>query len=404
MTSFCERVHQVPEILHPPDDALVAMDEDVYEEILQKKGIYWNPKEEPDDSDEELLAELSSDEEMNRQEMGLRRDFAAGKVRWYGDWWKDMWAFQRNQHPVIAMCCSHPNFPVSRIEFYWIFGVNVIFTLAMSTLAIDSSICVACNVGCGTGVSECYFDTLSTMNSTHSTAPDLSGQLSTTSTTLDMADMSGANGDPLPDGHGFRLTTGNEKYAGMKELDGLKESPSSDWCCFSERIGLNAMTAWFWDNGAKSGGKTLFCMVSGILYMIVFFNLMQCNGAQNKHFKERHKAEQFGHIAAGVVSLAILCGFLPPAFIYLHRQGLFLDMILLVIKSKLIGWCGVFFVKVFLFSVCHTKNLKQEQQAAKFYVTEQDFQEYADGKVTPRPPNQSISAKKMARDMEVAIE
>lgn len=71
--------------------------------------------------------------EYSEAELKLRKDMAANKIVWYGEYWKDFWCFTRNTNPILALCYSHPLHPISRKERIVITVLQIVFIMMVSS-------------------------------------------------------------------------------------------------------------------------------------------------------------------------------------------------------------------------------------------------------------------------------
>merc|ERR1712187_961919 len=86
----------------------------------------------------------------------------------------------------------------------------------------------------------------------------------------------------------------------MWEASDVTYPPPVRWCCWCERVGL----IWF-EKNLYFGGM-IYCIIWGILYMIVFFQLMQCTAVQGKSNHTRKRWEFVGHLIVGILGLMII--------------------------------------------------------------------------------------------------
>lgn len=343
---FEEQGELVGDVLH--DDEFGPMSVRTYHAILFLDLDRHQSLTSSDDSS----SGLDSDKEFTEEELYLRRDFANGKVCWYGRYWKDHWAFQRNNHPVLAMLYSHPCFPVSRISFYVIFGFNLFFTLAMSSLATHQQVCVSCNLSCANQQNgSCYLETMHTI--THSGL-----------NTFEHFDSNVTDSDIiswLP--QHMQIQTAN--------------APHRFLCCLGQRLGMAWFIEEFWAQlPTYSLGAQVYCVLVNILYMVVFFQLLQCFPVQSKGYKVRCTFEIAGHAVAYFLQFVLFVTLFPIIFIYLVQNQLATIMLFSVVSSKLGSWIGVFFVKMALFHILYSMQAANDAQQRRFYVTAQDFQKY----------------------------
>jgi len=63
---------------------------------------------------------------LTQAELFLRCDMAANKAAWTGSMLQDLWLWTKNTNPLIALCASHKVHPVSRLERYYIFFLQVL--------------------------------------------------------------------------------------------------------------------------------------------------------------------------------------------------------------------------------------------------------------------------------------
>jgi len=89
-----------------------------------------------------------SGETYSSAQIMLRRDMAANKVLWYGDYFADLWCFSRNVNPILALFYSHPLHTVSRGERIFITILQVVFVLMISAAIPRATSCIAGGVGC----------------------------------------------------------------------------------------------------------------------------------------------------------------------------------------------------------------------------------------------------------------
>jgi len=89
-----------------------------------------------------------SGETYSSAQMMLRRDMAANKVLWYGDYSKDLWCFSRNINPVLALFYSHPLHTVTRGERIFITILQVVFILMISAAIPRTRLCIAGGFDC----------------------------------------------------------------------------------------------------------------------------------------------------------------------------------------------------------------------------------------------------------------
>jgi hypothetical protein len=140
----------------------------------------------------------------------------------------------------------------------------------------------------------------------------------------------------------------------------------------------------------------LYCIIFGILYMVIFFQLMQCNCIQRKSSKIRKTGELLGHSIVAVLALFLLFFVAPTALTYIVQQGgpkMVLSMSITLVGSKLGGWCFVFLIKMVLFTSAWRKQTKEATSDVDkdgaygkpsggatrggFYVSAEDYQAYA---------------------------
>jgi hypothetical protein len=63
---------------------------------------------------------------LTQAESFLRQDMAANKVAWTGHFLSDLAAWTKNSNPLVAMFASHLLHPISRLERYYIFCLQVL--------------------------------------------------------------------------------------------------------------------------------------------------------------------------------------------------------------------------------------------------------------------------------------
>ena len=59
-------------------------------------------------------------------EILMRSDMAANKAAWTGDVLRDLWLWTKNTNPIVALCCSHPLHPISKLERVYILLLQVL--------------------------------------------------------------------------------------------------------------------------------------------------------------------------------------------------------------------------------------------------------------------------------------
>ena len=76
----------------------------------------------------------------------LRLDLCRLKLRWTGNWLKDLWIFTANTNPVLAIIYSHPFHPISRKERILITAMQMVFIMNLACVTAESAACVKCGI------------------------------------------------------------------------------------------------------------------------------------------------------------------------------------------------------------------------------------------------------------------
>jgi len=66
-------------------------------------------------------------------ELKIRQDLASLKVLWHNDWRKDLWFFQMQMHPVLALFKSHPLHIIHKAERAYIYLLLTLLALVLAT-------------------------------------------------------------------------------------------------------------------------------------------------------------------------------------------------------------------------------------------------------------------------------
>jgi len=132
----CERLFAVPYRL--------ACDVEVYERVMKARG-----EEDPDGLDvhgksprHKAADQIYERRDYTNAEYKLRQDLGAMRVLWHDDFWKDLWIFQRQMHPVLSLCLSHPLHVVHKIERIYIYVLLTVLAMYLACAKSMASDCV----------------------------------------------------------------------------------------------------------------------------------------------------------------------------------------------------------------------------------------------------------------------
>lgn len=269
-----------------------------------------------------LLQIEGTDDEFTEEGFRLRQDLAFGKVRWYGEYPKDLWCYLRNNNPIFSICYSHPLHPIERWERYYIYLTIIIFKMSLAVLITRAAGCI------GDGATTC--------------------------------------------------SEAREMIVQAKEA-GEHDAP---WhlCCLCSRLGIRfAMqhlgTQW---------GARLYLLVVGALYAVITFQFAACSCASRYHStKKRHWMERVGHAVIAIITLVVLVVAYHPLRYCIHTGTLGSAFFTFVIAQSM-SWLGATLCVPGLtcFTFLNWKEQRKEWDGINWNVTWEDYQKYSNGELT----------------------
>jgi len=257
-------------------------------------------------------------------ELKLRQDLVANKMRWYGDWRKDLWCFLRNNNPVVSMCFSHPLHPVTRKErlfAYFLMALNALYCASAISEAKD---CISCSGDpCNGGGSTCASD-------------------------AHMVDPAGI----VPPG----------QYGWIVD----------HFCCTCQRVGIMLFL-----RRLGSYGGSIYAVVSNCLVTIVIFQSMMCACLQQLDPRRRELGKMIGFLIVGAIAAALL-GLAPLLVYYTYMRNNLMSLLGAFVVGKLGAWVFVTVLNVCAFTVMWKAEgvsaaSGRQLWARHFHVTAEDY-------------------------------
>lgn len=276
----------------------------------------------------EWNAIIYNQEGHNEAKLKLKQDLAAGKVRWYGCWKRDLWYFLRNTHPVVSVCYSHPLHPVTRKQRWFAYLLQMIFVLAIAIALAEARQCFECNIGFCTrkNYNRCFL------------ANEHIGQ-------LDVAE------------------------------DLLEEYPiiTKNFCCVCEALGILGFFRLF----GKTLGGMLYAIVSNCLFTVFLFQMIMCSKAQLLDARRREIRSIIGKLI--VIGIACwLFTLLPLLFFWISFKHMASTLLCNFVAGKLGSWTFVTCINVTAFNVFWQNETKKvlDGNPPRYNVTAEQFNEY----------------------------
>jgi len=257
----------------------------------------------------------------------LRQDMAAGKVRWYGCWRRDLWYFLRNTHPVVSVCYSHPLHPVSRKARWFAYFLQMLFVLAIATALSEARRCFECDIG---------FCTRENYNSC------------------------------------FLATV-----AGLKPAAHLLEDypvVTKNFCCVCECMGM----LWCFRIFGKDLGGMIYAIATNCTFTIFIFQMIMCSKAQLLDTRRREIRSMIGKLI--VLGIAFwLFTFLPLLFFWVNFKHMGLTLFCNFVVGKLGSWLTVTLINVTAFSAFwRNEAAKVGMEPSPYHITAEQFNDFID--------------------------
>jgi len=255
----------------------------------------------------------------------LRQDMAAGKVRWFGCWRRDLWYFLRNTHPVVSVCYSHPLHPVSRKARWFAYFLQMLFVLAIATALSEARRCFECDIGFCTreNYNSCFLATVAALKPAATLLED------------------------------YPVVTKN-------------------FCCVCESMGM----LWCFRLFGKAWGGMIYAIATNCLFTVFLFQMIMCSKAQLLDTRRREIRSMIGKLI--VIGIACwLFTLLPLLFFWVSLKHMALTLFCNFVVGKLGSWLTVTLINVTAFSVFwRNETAKVGVEPSPYHITAEQFNDF----------------------------